>query len=277
MSRNIKIYIIAGEASGDLHGAALVNRFNELNPQIIVRGWGGDQLQAAGTQIDIRYEKTNFMGFSEVLKNLGKILGLFRTTKKILLDWKPDCLILIDYPGFNLRMAAWAFAHKIPVYYYIAPQVWAWKESRIKILKKYKRSTKKEKYNQYLREADSIRFSNQKMLDSLLATLNVKVPVEVKPKDYIEIYVSGGGLTGGLNSKTYDRTIFYPNGLIQREYHSKLGGVVKYEKKISKEELTQLAQFIVDLGFFDFDDEYECAKDDVACKYRMTQNPSPIP
>lgn len=136
---------------------------------------------------------------------------------------------------------------------------------------------KKEKYNQYLREADSIRFSNQKMLDSLLATLNVKVPVEVKPKDYIEIYVSGGGLTGGLNSKTYDRTIFYPNGLIQREYHSKLGGVVKYEKKISKEELTQLAQFIVDLGFFDFEDEYECAKDDVACKYRMTQNPSPIP
>ena len=74
MSRNIKIYIIAGEASGDLHGAALVNRFKELNPQIIVRGWGGDQLQAAGTQIDIRYEKTNFMGFSEVLKNLGKIL-----------------------------------------------------------------------------------------------------------------------------------------------------------------------------------------------------------
>lgn len=140
MSRNIKIYIIAGEASGDLHGAALVNRFKELNPQIIVRGWGGDQLQAAGTQIDIRYEKTNFMGFSEVLKNLGKILGLFRTTKKILLDWKPDCLILIDYPGFNLRMAAWAFAHKIPVYYYIAPQVWAWKESRIKILKKFVRN-----------------------------------------------------------------------------------------------------------------------------------------
>ncbi len=136
---------------------------------------------------------------------------------------------------------------------------------------------KKEKYNQYLREADSIRFSNQKMLDSLLATLNVKVPVEVKPKDYIEIYVSGGGLTGGLNSKTYDRTIFYPNGVVQREYHSKLGGVVKYETKITKEELTQLAQFIVDLGFFDFEDEYECAKDDVACKYRMSENPSPIP
>lgn len=140
MNQDIKIYIIAGEASGDLHGAELVNRFKELNPNISVRGWGGDQLFAAGTQIDIRYEKTNFMGFSEVLKNIFKIIGLFKITKKIILDWKPDCLLLIDYPGFNLRMAAWAFKHKIPVYYYIAPQVWAWKESRVNKLKKYLRN-----------------------------------------------------------------------------------------------------------------------------------------
>ncbi|MBK8296083.1 MAG: lipid-A-disaccharide synthase [Saprospiraceae bacterium] len=136
MIRNFKIYIIAGEASGDLHGAELVKRFKELNPDISVRGWGGDRLVDAGAHIDIRYEKTNFMGFSEVLKNIVKILGFFRTTKKIILDWKPDCLLLIDYPGFNLRMASWAFDHNIPVYYYIAPQVWAWKESRVKKLKR---------------------------------------------------------------------------------------------------------------------------------------------
>lgn len=140
MSRDFKIYIIAGEASGDLHGAELVKRFKEVNPGISVRGWGGDRLVDAGAHIDIRYEKTNFMGFSEVLKNIFKILGFFRTTKKIIHDWKPDCLLLIDYPGFNLRMAAWAFDHNIPVYYYIAPQVWAWKESRVKKLKKYLRN-----------------------------------------------------------------------------------------------------------------------------------------
>lgn len=136
---------------------------------------------------------------------------------------------------------------------------------------------KQEKYNQYQREADSIRYKNQKMLDSLLATLNVKVPVEVRAKDYIEIYVSGGGLYGGMNPKQYDRLMIYQNGLVQREYKSKLGGVQNYETKITKEELTKLAQYIVDMGYYDFEDEYVCDKDDVACKQRMQQNPSPIP
>lgn len=137
MIRKIKIYIIAGEASGDLHGGNLVKELRVKYPNLEVRGWGGDCLSSAGVQIDIRYEKTNFMGFTEVIKNLPFIFKLFRFTKNIILDFKPDFILLIDYPGFNLRMAKWAFKHSIPVYYYIAPQVWAWKETRIQTIKKY--------------------------------------------------------------------------------------------------------------------------------------------
>ncbi|NOT38322.1 MAG: lipid-A-disaccharide synthase [Saprospiraceae bacterium] len=130
-----KIYIIAGEASGDLHGSNLVEAMNKANSNLIWRGWGGKKLESKGVTIDVRYEDANFMGFVEVVKNLPKILKLFKITKASILEFKPDAIILIDYPGFNLRMAKWAKSHHIPVYYYIAPQVWAWKESRVKIIR----------------------------------------------------------------------------------------------------------------------------------------------
>ncbi len=130
-----KVYIISGEASGDLHGGKLCKELKKINPDIQIRGWGGDQLEAAGAVVDVRYERVNFMGFTEVLKNIITILKLFRQTKRTILEFKPDALILIDYPGFNLRMAKWAKEHSIPVYYYIAPQVWAWKEKRVRIIK----------------------------------------------------------------------------------------------------------------------------------------------
>lgn len=130
-----KIYIIAGEASGDLHGSNLVHAMNKISPGLIWRGWGGSKLESEGVQIDVRYEEANFMGFIEVVKNLPRILRLFKITKTNILEFLPDALILIDYPGFNLRMARWAKQHNIPVYYYIAPQVWAWKESRVNIIR----------------------------------------------------------------------------------------------------------------------------------------------
>lgn len=130
-----KIYIISGESSGDLHAGKLCLELKKRNPDLMIRGWGGQHLASAGAVIDVRYEKVNFMGFTEVLKNLSTIFKLFRQTKKSILEFKPDALILIDYPGFNLRMATWASKHGIPVYYYIAPQVWAWKEKRVRILK----------------------------------------------------------------------------------------------------------------------------------------------
>lgn len=129
-----RIYVIAGEASADLHASSLMYEMNKLQSGIIWRGWGGAQMIRNGLTADIRYEEANYMGFVEVVKNLPHILGLFRKTKKNILEFKPDFLLLLDYPGFNLRMAKWAKSKGIRVCYYIAPQVWAWKENRVKIL-----------------------------------------------------------------------------------------------------------------------------------------------
>lgn len=133
----MKYYIIAGEASGDLHGSNLIKGIKEVDSSADIRCWGGDLMQRAGGTLVKHYKDSAVMGFVEVLGNLKKISCNFTLCEKDILDNKPDLLILIDYPGFNLRMAKFAKAHNIPVFYYIAPKVWAWKESRIKLLKKY--------------------------------------------------------------------------------------------------------------------------------------------
>ena len=130
-----KIYIISGEASGDLHSANLVQEFKKQDNSLEFRAWGGDRLRHEGVTIDKDIRELAFMGFLEVLLNLKTILRNIRSCKKNLLDFKPDLLILVDYPGFNLRIAKWAKSQKIPVYYYISPQIWAWKESRINQIK----------------------------------------------------------------------------------------------------------------------------------------------
>ncbi len=133
----MRYYIIAGEASGDLHGSHLMNSLRELDPDAEFRFWGGDMMVAAGGTPVQHINKTSFMGFWEVLRNTGHILAMIRHCKKDLAGYMPDALILIDYPGFNLRIAR--FAHKlgITVFYYISPKVWAWNQSRVKIIKKY--------------------------------------------------------------------------------------------------------------------------------------------
>jgi len=130
-----KIYIISGEASGDLHAANLISELKKQNNSLEFRAWGGDRLINEGVIIDKHIRELAFMGFLEVLLNLKTILRNIRSCKKNLLDFKPDLLILVDYPGFNLRIAKWAKSQKIPVYYYISPQIWAWKESRIHQIK----------------------------------------------------------------------------------------------------------------------------------------------
>ncbi len=129
------IYIITGEASGDYHAGMLLKSLKSQMPSIIARGWGGSELLKAGAAIEVNYKDANFMGFVEVAKNIIPILGLFRKTKKSILQFQTDALLLVDYPGFNLRMATWAKKQGIPVYYFIAPQVWAWKEKRVQILR----------------------------------------------------------------------------------------------------------------------------------------------
>jgi lipid-A-disaccharide synthase len=131
-----KIYIISGEASGDLHSANLVSELKKQNNSLEFRAWGGDRLRNEGVIIDKDIKELAFMGFLEVMLNIRTIFKNMRSCKENLLNFKPDLLILVDYPGFNLRIAKWAKSKGICIYYYISPQIWAWKESRIHLIKK---------------------------------------------------------------------------------------------------------------------------------------------
>ena len=131
----MKYYIIAGEASGDLHGSNLIRELKRLDGNAVIRCWGGDKMQRAGGELVKHYRDLAFMGFAEVLMNLRTIFRNLKFCKEDILKFKPDAVILIDYPGFNLRMAKWAKQQGLKVIYYISPQVWAWKESRVKTMK----------------------------------------------------------------------------------------------------------------------------------------------
>lgn len=133
----MKYYIIAGEASGDLHGSNLIKELNILDNNAIIRCWGGDLMKKEGGVLVKHYRDLAFMGFIEVIKNLPTILKNLAFCKQDIEQFKPDILILIDYPGFNLRMAKWAKIKEYKVVYYISPQIWAWKENRIHKIKKY--------------------------------------------------------------------------------------------------------------------------------------------
>lgn len=131
-----RYYIIAGEASGDLHGSNLIRAIKQQNPDTIIRCWGGDLMEAAGATLVKHYRDLAFMGFWEVLKNLRVILNNLSFCKKDIDQFQPDVLVCIDYPGFNLRIAQWAHDKGLKVAYYISPQVWAWKEKRVIQMKK---------------------------------------------------------------------------------------------------------------------------------------------
>lgn len=126
----MKYYLIAGERSGDLHGANLLKGIKENDPDAEFRGWGGDMMLSEGMDLVTHYRDTAFMGFLEVALNLHKIAGFLKKCKKDILDYQPDVIILIDYPGFNLRIASFAKANGFKVFYYISPKVWAWNQKR---------------------------------------------------------------------------------------------------------------------------------------------------
>lgn len=133
----MKYYIISGEASGDLHGSNLVKALKEEDDSAELRAWGGDLMQAAGAVLAKHYKDLAFMGLGQVLKNLPTILGNFKFCRQDIQAFAPDALILIDYSGFNLRIAKWAKAQGYTVFYYISPQVWATRESRVEKIKLY--------------------------------------------------------------------------------------------------------------------------------------------
>jgi len=130
-------YIIAGEASGDLHGSNLMKALYRKDPDAEFRFWGGDLMAAQGGTLVKHYRDLAFMGFLEVALNLRTILNNIKFCKEDIRSHRPDVLILVDYPGFNLRIARFAKELGIKVIYYISPQLWAWKEGRVEIIKKY--------------------------------------------------------------------------------------------------------------------------------------------
>lgn len=133
----MKFFVIAGEASGDMHGANLIRAISKIKAQASFEGFGGKKLEEAGMKVLRPIEKLHFMGFVEVVKNYPTIQEGFNVCKRAIKENPPDALILIDYPAFNLRIAKWAKKRGIKVLFYISPQVWAWKEGRVKKMKKY--------------------------------------------------------------------------------------------------------------------------------------------
>lgn len=132
----MRYYIIAGEASGDLHGGNLIKAIRDQDTSADVRCWGGDRMQAAGATLVKHYRELAFMGFVEVITHLPTIFRNIDFCKKDILAYHPDVLVLIDYPGFNMRIAEWAKKQGLRTVYYISPQVWAWKENRVKKIKR---------------------------------------------------------------------------------------------------------------------------------------------
>ena len=133
----MKYYIIAGEASGDMHASNLVRALRRQDAQAEVRAWGGERLQEAGAVMVKNYNDMAFMGFVEVLTHLKTIFSLLGLCVRDILQYRPDVVVLVDYPGFNLRVAKRLHRSGIPVYYYISPQVWAWHKSRIRQIREY--------------------------------------------------------------------------------------------------------------------------------------------
>ena len=132
----MKYYIIAGEASGDLHGANLIASIKKKDPRAKIRAWGGDLMKKQGATLVKHYRDLAFMGFVEVLMHLKTILRNLSFCKKDIKKFAPDAVVLVDYPGFNIKVAKFASKLGVKVYYYISPQVWAWKKRRVHTLKK---------------------------------------------------------------------------------------------------------------------------------------------
>ena len=133
----MKIYLIAGEASGDLHGSQLIQYFKILDPKIAIRCFGGCLMEKAGAVLVKHYKDTAFIGFDKVLLNIKTILKAIKLCKRDIIQFNPDAIIFIDYPGFNLKICKWAKLKGFKTHYYIAPKVWVWKEKRIELIRKY--------------------------------------------------------------------------------------------------------------------------------------------
>lgn len=180
----MKYYIISGEASGDLHGSNLIKHLHQLDKDASIRAWGGDLMQAAGATIVKHYRDLAFMGFVEVLANLRTILKNLKFCKQDILAFNPDVIIYIDFPGFNLKVATWAKQHAFKNVYYISPQIWAWKEGRIKNIKASVDKMlvilpfEKDYYNKFEYKVDYVGHPLIEVIDDFKKTESVAIPAD---------------------------------------------------------------------------------------------------
>lgn len=181
----MKYYIISGEASGDLHGSNLMKEIKTNDSKAEFRYWGGDLMKKEGGALVKHYKELAFMGFIEVLFNIFQIIKNLKLCKADIISFSPDVIILIDYPGFNLRIAKFANTINLKVFYYISPQIWAWKQSRIKIIKRYVDKMfvilpfEQDFYNKFNYNVD---FVGHPLLDAIEEKLKNKIPFD----DFIE-------------------------------------------------------------------------------------------
>ena len=134
----MRYFLVAGEASGDLHASHLMRSLKASDPEAEFRGFGGDLMQAEGMLLLRHYRELAYMGFVQVLLHLPTILRAMKECENAIAEWQPHGVILVDYPGFNLKIAKWVKTHTAcPVFYYIAPKIWAWKEGRIRSIRRH--------------------------------------------------------------------------------------------------------------------------------------------
>ena len=191
----MKYYIVAGEASGDLHGSNLMKALRERDSQAEFRFWGGDLMEAVGGEMIKHYKDMAFMGFLEVALHLRQVLNNIKICEIDLLLYEPDVLILIDYPGFNLRIAEFAHEHGIKVVYYISPQVWAWKKNRIHKIKRCVDEMivilpfEKEFYEKHLVPVHFVGHPLLDAIDSNIRALSLDTADAETPKERAPMYV----------------------------------------------------------------------------------------
>lgn len=178
----MRYYIIAGEASGDLHASNLMAELKKSDPQADFRFWGGDKMQSQGGVMVKHYRDLAFMGFVEVVLHLGTIFKNLSFCKKDIFQYRPDAVILVDYPGFNLRMAKYLHKNNVPVIYYISPQIWAWNQSRVhQIRKTVDKMLVILPFEQafYQKYGVDVEFVGHPLLDALAGTISANPQIKV--------------------------------------------------------------------------------------------------
>lgn len=239
----MKYFILAGEASGDKQAAMLCEAIIQHDPEAIIRGWGGEEMMSHGVTVTKHYRELAYMGFVEVVKHLPAIFKNFRTCKAEILDFKPDGVVLVDYPGFNLRIATWAHKEGLKVYYYISPQLWAWHSSRVHKIKEAVRKV-------YVILPFETEFYAKYDVDTLY--IGHPLAMSIKNKNYVSIEIRKGHIALLPGSRKHEIELILPEmvGLAKRmpEYNFHVIAVSHLPQKLYEDIIGDQSNVQVEIG-----------------------------